>query len=133
MKAATLIKLGNEAGAGDCKEKHALILAFCTPVMGITCSGSSIIGLGTRLTGRTGLNDRAIDDSLSKGSSDRKCRFIYTGFIVRLGDKCDDIPIFCGINCFDFVKHSESGPGGGWCRQVISWRRQRNINLKTRN
>ena len=74
MMVATLTKLGKEAEADRSTVQHALILAVCSPIAGITCSARTDGALNPRLDGQTGSNDRGIDDSLLGGNLNGKCR-----------------------------------------------------------
>ena len=74
MIAAIPTKLGSKADAGRSKAQHVLILAVCSPIVGTTRSARTDDALNPRLGGRTGLNDGIIDDSLTGGISNGKCR-----------------------------------------------------------
>jgi hypothetical protein len=72
--AATPTRPGSKAAAGDSKAQHALILAVCSPIAGITDSARPYAAQGTRLDAETGLNDGLVVKNLRGGVSNRKCR-----------------------------------------------------------
>jgi len=78
MMAATPAKLGSKADAGRSKAQHALILAVCSQIEGITYSASPNTALGTRLGAKTGLNDGVFVNNLTRRVPNGKCQIINT-------------------------------------------------------
>ena len=78
MMAATPAKLGSEADAGRSKAQHAVILAVCSQIEGITYSASPNTALGTRLGAKTGLNDGVFVNNLTRRVPNGKCQIINT-------------------------------------------------------
>ena len=80
MMVTTLTKREKKAEAGDSKDQHAMILAFCSKMRGITRSACTGGAVNPRLGGQTGLNDGIFADSLRRGVSNGisrgKSRFI---------------------------------------------------------
>lgn len=63
--ADTPTKFESTTEAGGSKDQHAMVLAFRSPIVGITNSARTDGALRPRLSGQTGLNDGALADSLS--------------------------------------------------------------------
>ena len=80
MMAATPTKPWNEAEAGDSKDQHAVILAFCSPIAAITRSARTDGALNPRLAGQTWLNDGIIDDIVTERVSNGKSRVMIKIF-----------------------------------------------------
>jgi len=78
MMAAIPAKLGSEADAGRSTDQHAVILAFCSQIEGITYSASPNTALGTRLGAKTGLNDGVFVNNLTRRVPNGKCQIINT-------------------------------------------------------
>jgi hypothetical protein len=73
MTAATPTRPGSETEAGGSKAQHALILAFCSSIAGMTRLASLIDALGIRLDAEAELNDAIVGDNLRKDVSNGKC------------------------------------------------------------
>jgi hypothetical protein len=84
MMAATPIKLGSEADACRSVAQHALILAFCSQIVGISCSVRADDALNRRLGAKIGLNDRIFVNNLTVGVLNEECRIRYLSSVTQL-------------------------------------------------
>jgi hypothetical protein len=84
MMAATPAKLGSEAEAGGSKAQLAPILAFCSQIVGISCSVRADDALNRRLGAKIGLNDRIFVNNLTGGVLNEECRIRYLSSVTQL-------------------------------------------------